>query len=64
VWEFRGQYIDLYSIDEAHRRYTRRINFRQHWQRHLWQERFDSFSMDETHLLAASRYIEINPVAR
>ena len=51
------------AIGEAHRRYTRMINFRQKWRGHLWQERFASFPMDERHLLAAARYIETNPVA-
>jgi len=51
------------AIGEAHRRYTRRINFRENWRGHLWQERFASFPMDETHLLAAARYVEMNPVA-
>jgi len=51
------------AIGEAHRRYTRMINFRQKWRGHLWQERFTSFPMDEAHLLAAARYIEMNPVA-
>ena len=51
------------AIGEAHRRYTRRINFREQWRGHLWQERFASFPMDELHLLAAVRYVEMNPVA-
>jgi len=51
------------AIGEAHRRYTRRINFREGWRGHLWQERFASFPMDEKHLLAAVRYVEMNPVA-
>lgn len=51
------------AIGEAHRRYTRRINFREGWRGHLWQERFASFPMDEEHLLAAVRYVEMNPVA-
>ena len=51
------------AIGEAHRRYTRRINFREDWRGHLWQERFASFPMDETYLLAAVRYVEMNPVA-
>ena len=50
------------ALGEAHRRYTRMINFRQDWRGHLWQERFHSFVMDEPHLLAAARYIERNPV--
>jgi len=51
------------AIGEAHRRYTRRINFRENWRGHLWQERFASFPMDERHLFAALRYVEMNPVA-
>lgn len=51
------------AIGEAHRRYTRRINFREKWRGHLWQERFASFPMDESHLLAVTRYVEMNPVA-
>ena len=51
------------AFGEAHRRYTRRINFRENWRGHLWQERFASFPMDELHLLAAVRYVEMNPVA-
>ena len=50
------------AIGEAHRRYTRRVNFREGWRGHLWQERFASFPMDETYLLAAARYVEMNPV--
>ena len=51
------------AIGEAHRRYTRRINFREQWRGHLWQERFASFPMDESYLLSTARYIEMNPVA-
>ena len=50
------------AIGEAHRRYTRRINFSKGWRGHLWQERFSSFVMDERYLLACTRYIENNPV--
>ena len=50
------------AIGEAHRRYTRRVNFREGWRGHLWQERFASFPMDEAHLYAAGRYVERNPV--
>jgi putative transposase len=49
------------AIGEAHRRYTRRINFRQKWRGYLWQGRFASFIMDEHYLLAAARYVELNP---
>jgi len=50
------------AIGEAHRRYTRQINFREKWKGHLWQGRFSSFLMDEKYLLAATRYVELNPV--
>ena len=50
------------SIGEVHRRYTRRINFREGWRGHLWQERFHSFLMDENYLLSTVRYVENNPV--
>jgi putative transposase len=50
------------AIGEAHRRYTRRVNFRQQWRGHLWQGRFSSFVMDKAYLLACSRYVERNPV--
>ena len=51
------------AIGETHRRYTRYINFREEWRGHLWQGRFASFPMDEQHLLATARYVEMNPVA-
>jgi putative transposase len=50
------------AIGEAHRRYTRRINFREDWRGYLWQGRFSSYPMDDRHVLAAARYIELNPV--
>jgi putative transposase len=50
------------AIGEAHRRYTRMVNLREGWQGHLWQGRFASFVMDESHLLMAARYVELNPV--
>ena len=46
----------------AHHKYARAINKRKGWQGHLWQERYYSFVMDERHLLAAARYVELNPV--
>ena len=46
----------------THHRYARYINNRHGWKGHLWQERFHSFVMDENHLLAAVRYVELNPV--
>ena len=46
----------------AHRRYTRAINKRNDWNGHLWQERFYSSALDEEHLMATVRYVELNPV--
>jgi putative transposase len=51
------------ALGEAHRRYTRHINFREGWRGHLFQSRFASYPMDETYLMAAVRYVEQNPVA-
>src|ERR1039457_4648143 len=50
------------GIGEAHRRYSRMINFSENWRGHLWQGRFASFPMDENYLLAAARYVETNQV--
>jgi putative transposase len=50
------------AIGEAHRRYTRRVNFREGWRGHLWQGRFSSFIMEERYLLTCTRYVELNPV--
>lgn len=47
---------------EAHQRYTRMVNFNKGWKGYLWQGRFASFPMDEQYLLAAVRYVELNPV--
>jgi len=51
-----------FGFSEAHRRYTRRINFRQKWRGYLWEGRFKSYPLSEFHLYAAMRYIERNPV--
>ena len=50
------------ALGEAHRRYTRMVNFREKWRGYLWQGRFASVAMDDLHLLAAARYVEMNPV--
>ena len=50
------------ALGETHRRYTRHINAPHDWRGHLWQERFHSFPMDEEHLLACARYVELNPL--
>ena len=51
------------TLGEAHRRYTRRINFREGWRGYLFQGRFASYPMDDAHLMTAVRYVELNPVA-
>jgi putative transposase len=50
------------AVGEAHRRYSRGINFREGWRGHLWQGRFASYPLDEPYLLCATRYVELNPV--
>src|SRR5882672_4243084 len=50
------------ALGEAHRRYTRHVNFREGWRGYLWQGRFASCPMDEAYLLASARYVELNPV--
>ena len=50
------------ALGEAHRRYTRHVNFKKGWRGYLWQGRFASFPMDEPYLLACARYVELNPV--
>lgn len=50
------------GFGEAHRRYTRTKNFTQGVRGYLFQGRFNSSVLDETHLLAAVRYVELNPV--
>ncbi len=51
-----------WAIGEAHRRYTRAINNREGWRGHLWRGRFASCVIDQSHLLAAARYVELNPL--
>ena len=51
------------AIGEAHRRYTRLVNFREGVRGHLFQERFHSFPIQtDLHLLTVVRYVERNPV--
>ena len=45
-----------------HSGYAKYINASRGWKGHLWQERFFSAVMDETHTLCALRYVEMNPV--
>jgi hypothetical protein len=41
------------AVGEAHRRYTSFINARGRWTGHLFQSRFASVAMDESHLISA-----------
>jgi putative transposase len=50
------------ALADAHRRYSRRINFAHGWTGYLWQGRFASYPMEPAHLMAAVRYVELNPV--
>jgi len=50
------------ALGPAHRRYTWEINQREGWRGFLWQGRFASFPMEEAHLHACLRYVELNPV--
>lgn len=46
----------------VHKRYADGFNAANGYEGHLWQQRFYSVVMDEPHLLAAVRYVELNPV--
>jgi putative transposase len=50
------------AIGEAHRRYTRMKNFSEGVRGYLFQGRFGSCVLDESHLLATARYVELNAV--
>ncbi|MGB8538656.1 MAG: hypothetical protein WCD57_19690, partial [Acidobacteriaceae bacterium] len=50
------------AVGEAHRRYTNFINARGRWTGHLFQSRFASVAMDESHLISAVCYVSLNPV--
>jgi REP element-mobilizing transposase RayT len=50
------------ALGEAHRRYTNFINARGRWTGHLYQSRFASVAMGESHLRSAVSYVSLNPV--
>jgi len=50
------------AVGETHRRYTNFINARGRWTGHLFQSRFASVVLDDTHLIRAVRYVSMNPV--
>jgi putative transposase len=50
------------AFRHVHRHYTGYVNARLRVTGHLWQGRFSSVAMDEGHLVAALRYVALNPV--
>ena len=50
------------SLKQAHGRYAAFWNARQSSTGHVWQGRFYSCPLDESHLWQALRYVELNPV--
>jgi putative transposase len=50
------------ALKQAHGRYASYWNARQSSTGHVWQGRFYSCPLDESHLWAALRYVELNPV--
>ncbi len=50
------------GIGEKHRRYTRMKNFAEGVRGYFFQGRFSSCVLDGRHLLAATSYVELNPV--
>ncbi len=50
------------AFNSAHMRYSQYFNSKLKRRGHLWQGRFYSCVLDESHLVLAARYIERNPV--
>ena len=50
------------ALGKAHRRYSAFVNARLRVTGHLFQSRFGSVVMDEDYLMAAARYVALNPV--
>jgi putative transposase len=50
------------ALSRAHRLYAGYFNARARQTGHLFQGRFGSLAMDEDHLIAAVRYLALNPV--
>jgi len=50
------------ALAATHRRYTGFVNARNRMTEHLFQGRYGSVAMDAAHLLAAARYVALNPV--
>ncbi len=50
------------TFNAAHMRYSQYFNKKLKQRGHLWQGRFYSCVLDESHLMLAARYVERNPV--
>lgn len=50
------------ALSKVHRAYAGRSHARERRTGHFWQGRFGCEAMDELHLLAALRYVALNPV--
>jgi len=50
------------AVGRTHNDYARWLNFRRGANGHVWQNRFYSCTLDETHRWLALRYVEWNPV--
>ena len=50
------------ALAPVHRRYAGIIHARRRRTGHFWQGRFGAVAMDEEHLVAALRYVSLNPV--
>ena len=50
------------GIGEAHKRYSRMINFREGWRGYLFQGRFFSCPLEDSYAIAAIRYVLRNPI--
>lgn len=51
------------TLGEAHRRYSRSVNTAHGWTGYLWQGRFVSYPMEQSHLRNAVLFVERTPVA-
>jgi putative transposase len=50
------------ALGAAHRRWANFVNARGRWRGHLFDGRYASVVMDESHLISAVRYVALNPV--
>jgi putative transposase len=50
------------SMGSTHSEYALALNYAQGRSGHVWQNRFFSCPLEESHLLRALRYVELNPV--